>query len=793
MTDAGQRFRSRLYVLLLGAVIAALAWTWRFDTVPPDLMESLSVAAGLRPPASPLGLLWQVIAAPLCRLFGLPAAESILRALGHASLGALAVLVAFLLEAMLPASLRRGEHVAKWWRATVRFVLFQGVVLFCCADPVWNAFRWFSPASLQILFAAGSIALFTVYFKTDRRAMLFLSFVVLGVLAADTPVGTLLLDAFIIALYIRRRLRKAGILAAPLENPFAVALMAWRSTLAFLAGLFAGACLEICAFGAADGLAAFDWTWADYALDVPIEYIKAMLSLCSPMGALLILVMAASPVVLEAFLIRRATDDEKHLSYVYGLTFTALGLIALSQLSGAKPLWFWLWGDGCVEDCVLKSIAMYLFALSAVWALGVFMFEFYLRNFRRIETLRFQDAAEAGGVAALATTQRMQRIVRTFFLLEPALAFVCVVPFRAQNLERAMLGVVAEVAKETADECSDVEWLFTDGGLDAAVELAAAEGGRVSRPLRALSMMGSAEDPRDIYLRTRGVDDAADRALLEIGAADALRTWVRTRPDKATAYAVQIGFELWRRDVLPMPECSGLVARPAGLSPEDAAAGAAAGRAMAKRLLSLYENANPDGIADRALRDAFLFVQWRLAVIARHRANAYDERGKSELAMEETKIADKLDKKNGAIARIRDLMAWASRRKLERMTPQEGLKLGLARADFARARVFALRVLDVEPDDPAANFALGMDFFVQKQYARAQTHLERCLVRRPKDPAVLNNLAQCHLRRGDPEGALPFAKRALEILPDSPEVKRTVERVETALRKLPQAKGTEKR
>ena len=115
------------------------------------------------------------------------------------------------------------------------------------------------------------------------------------------------------------------------------------------------------------------------------------------------------------------------------------------------------------------------------------------------------------------------------------------------------------------------------------------------------------------------------------------------------------------------------------------------------------------------------------------------------------------------------------------MTPQEGLKLGLSRADFALARVFALRVLDVSPDDPAANFALGMDFFVQKQYARAQAYLERCRVRRPDDPAVLNNLAQCHLRQDDPEGALPYAERAQEILPNSPEIKRTMERVKAAI------------
>ena len=134
-------------------------------------------------------------------------------------------------------------------------------------------------------------------------------------------------------------------------------------------------------------------------------------------------------------------------------------------------------------------------------------------------------------------------------------------------------------------------------------------------------------------------------------------------------------------------------------------------------------------------------------------------------------------------------MAWASKKKLERMTPQEGLRIQLARADFARARAFARSVLDVSPDDPSANFALGMDFFVQGQYTRAQVFLERCLTRRPNDPAVLNNLAQCRLRRGDPAGALPYAERALAALPDAPEVKRTVARIKSALEKKEGASG----
>ena len=69
-----QSIRNRLYVLLFGAAVAALAWTWRFDSVPPDLMENLSIAAGLRPANDTCSLLWQYIAVPLCRGLGVQAA-----------------------------------------------------------------------------------------------------------------------------------------------------------------------------------------------------------------------------------------------------------------------------------------------------------------------------------------------------------------------------------------------------------------------------------------------------------------------------------------------------------------------------------------------------------------------------------------------------------------------------------------------------------------------------------------------------------------------------------------------
>ncbi|MBR1921977.1 MAG: hypothetical protein IJ829_08295, partial [Kiritimatiellae bacterium] len=145
--------RDGLYALLTGALLAAFAFAFEFKSLPPDLAEDLAAAAGLRPPTGCFALLWQCFAAPLCRHVGLAAAESVLRVAGHVSLGLAAVLCMTVFLPLLPAPFRRGRRLAGWWRGLVRFVVVQGAVLFCCADPVWRAFRWFSPQALQILLA----------------------------------------------------------------------------------------------------------------------------------------------------------------------------------------------------------------------------------------------------------------------------------------------------------------------------------------------------------------------------------------------------------------------------------------------------------------------------------------------------------------------------------------------------------------------------------------------------------------------------------------------------------------
>lgn len=787
MGGDGGLMRRFVYSLFSGAALSFIAWHWGYAAMPPGLAEAYAAAAGLRPPESPTGLLWQALASPLFGRYGVETADLALRAAGCAALGLLAALSYTIFEMMLPVALRRGEHIALWWRVSVRAVLFQGVVFFCCSDSVWSAFRRFSPVSLQILLAAFATLCIVSHFRTGRHASLFAAYFLLGLLAADAPAGMIGAAVLAAAMFFRGMAAPRAAVPACAEagqtvrgNPVAEYFMSWRSTLSFCAGFAAGWAVEYAVFAGADGFAAHGWkTWGDYALQVPAEYIKTALAIFTPLGALLFAAFAVAPVVIQAGLLGSTTDNERHLRYFHGVVFATLGLFALTQVAGSGETWYWTWGGINVRDDAVRGASAFLTALAAVWSAAVFMEEMFFRNFKRIATLRFPDAVEETDAAkAFASARRMQHSVRMVFVAEPFLAIACVVPFRAATPEREMAQIVADAAKETARECRGAGMLFTDGGLDAQVELAAAAEGRI---LRTLSFMSGAVHERDIYLRTRGATNAADRAVLELGAADALRKWTRFNPEKGKSYATQIGFELWQRDGREMPDFSGIVARPEGLDPEEASRGAAAARGLMRRILSLCEE-HPDlcDTTDRPLRNAFAFVQWRLSIIARHRANSLDAKGEKEAAVEDTELANALDAKNSVLARIRTDLAWAGRRKLERMTAQEGLRAGLAKANFQLARQFALAVLRTSPEDPQANFAIGMDFFVQKQYSRAEAYLSKCLAARPNDPAVLNNLAQCRLRQGDPAKALEYARRALEFLPDSPEIKRTIERAEAA-------------
>ena len=76
-----------------------------------------------------------------------------------------------------------------------------------------------------------------------------------------------------------------------------------------------------------------------------------------------------------------------------------------------------------------------------------------------------------------------------------------------------------------------------------------------------------------------------------------------------------------------------------------------------------------------------------------------------------------------------------------------------------------------------ANFAMGMGYFIEEQYVRAEVYLKKCLAKNPDEPAALNNLAIAQLRMGRLDEAETNAAHALRVHPTSPEVLKTFQHI----------------
>ncbi|MBE6397861.1 MAG: tetratricopeptide repeat protein, partial [Lentisphaerae bacterium] len=429
-------------------------------------------------------------------------------------------------------------------------------------------------------------------------------------------------------------------------------------------------------------------------------------------------------------------------------------------------------------------------SLAVLLVLCVFAVDVYFRNYGRLLREMFPEAADDDDPLvwrAMRSFRLSVKVLRPLMRIEPFVAIALVVPFRFDGTVREMASIVNDIVRQTAAECDGANMLFTDGSLDAAEEVAAKLRGS---NLKALSMM-SRSGKYDVAVRLRGETNEENRVLLSVGAADALRTWVKTKNPCVSNIALQVGLELWRRNNLPMPEAGGLVSRTAGFPGGKAEPYAESARSIAERILRLYANGDPMDAGYPELNSLFLFGQWRLSRMCRMRANEADGRKDAKASEMEHSLADRLDRFNPEWQKVQERMDWIGKQDGMRLTPREGLKLGLERADFRLARSYARKVIVSDADDVQANFALGMGYFTEKQYGRAEMHLRKCLVRAPNEPAVLNNLAIVLLRLGRFDEAEANALQALKHLPDSSEIKITLRHIRTAKGRRPKEPSRE--
>ena len=345
--------------------------------------------------------------------------------------------------------------------------------------------------------------------------------------------------------------------------------------------------------------------------------------------------------------------------------------------------------------------------------------------------------------------------------------------------------------KEVVDESEGAQWLFTDGTFDRAIEL---ESARRGGSLKCLSL-ADVPSPQTSYLTAMaGMPDDEDKKSAEMGGANLLRTW-HAKPVRMEKCAMMFGLEEWtERAGGEFPPISGTLARTKWPTAEKREEGIKGGYRIIERIIRFYLDHN--ALAPEAgvyANHVYLCMQGHMAYLAHKRAELF---GRSTVdvgrAQQEHELADMLDNKNEARRKILDSMRNMKDHMLRQMTPREGLAYALNRAEFRLASYYAAPILDADPNDVNANFGMGMNYYNSHQYALAEKHMNICLKQNSRQPAFWNNLAVIQMHLGRFDEARVNARKALELLPDSAEIKKTLSQIDEAEKKTKTAEAEKK-
>lgn len=762
-----------LIALGIGALAAVFAWLFMFrDGLHPSVWKDCAVAAGLRPPHEIVAGVWRVFARCVFAALGPSLGAVAVSAAGKAALGVAAACVYLSFRSFLCIIVRKLPGSGFWNRRLARAAAGVAAFSFAFSDPAWSVFQSFGSQAARTLLLLFTIVAWMRFLHYGRLRTAYLSMFLSGLLVSETPLGLVVLVGFWLGYGI---LYRRGFLAqVELVNMLVKQNSKWSLTACGAFGLLLGIAASVVGYIAMDGLAANGLDLGSVPVAFGVQYWHLASASASAGGWIIGAGVALMPFVLALGLVCRATDVEFFLRYQVGIVFFAIGCLAYSQLASLYPLWFWTWGKA--QPMVVSPLLLCFFALMSSVALlcsfSVLGVDFCCRNNRRL-ALQF----DPDNVSSEAESDRGPAAHAVIVAAAMTVAVAGIVPGRIQPKTVAMLGLMRDYVREIVRESGDAKWIFTDGAYDCAIELESAAGGG---SLMCVTLRKDAAQS-DLHRVKLSLPDAEDRLSLTSGGPNLLSTWQRDKPERLEKCAVQLCFELWRRSGKAYPPVAGVLARMAGvMSPDEIEAGIARAHVLAERVAAVQAR-GISRYAGRMVGDLFLFMQWRLSRLARVRAEIFDRAGDRRRAMSEGAISKALDDSNASLRRIIKAMARVRELTMRQMTPREGLQFALVRADFALARRYAEPILDADADDPSANFGMGMSYFEEKQYGRAEEYLSRCLRRNAAEPAVWNNLAVIQLRTGRLEDARTNALKALELIPGSAEVKDTLAKIDEAI------------
>ena len=562
--EIAQTERIGLGDLIIAALLAAsvflFAGKWSFSCVLPSVWNDAVIASGVRPATTVIAGFWRFLGSYLYDACGVNGAGKLLVESGHLSLTLLAIIAYAVFRELLAFVMRARPQFSRRRTTVMQLASVVGAIAFVCADPVWSAGQCFSETTGLLLLSLAALEFYFVFLRKGTLKYAYLCAILVGLLSAETPMGLLLGGVFIgIYAFI---LKVMPVLESPFFKPAVIAVGKWHITFFFMAALIGGIALNCHTYIAEDGLTAIGASVGD----IPLAYLKGYWQLVASagdvLGWLLLVGAALAPFIVTLVRFPAAADEEQFLPYPTGIVFLVCGVVAAAQSAALPALWFWTYGE--IGSQYLLSIGCFLCALTLAGSVTILGVDALCRNHRRLAKQVFgADDAEGEPTDDEAVEAAQSRSVKFLRLgglaLVPSVIVLAIVPGRIKDDTREMLDIIGEYVRTVVDEAGDAEYLFTDGNLDAAVEL---ESARRGGTLKCISLL-SGDDEMSVYLRTRGMEaDKEDLFSFTHDGGMGLRTWMRDKPKRLAQSAVQIGFDLWKRDGKAIPEVGGLLSRP---------------------------------------------------------------------------------------------------------------------------------------------------------------------------------------------------------------------------------------
>ena len=739
---------NRLLAVIVAVCSCGAMLTWGVPGLDPALWEEVSVVAGLRPPQTVFPGFWRTLAGWLFPLFGTDRALSYLNLAGVLAGGVCVYLVYMIVRQILSLVIRVGHPYRVWYGFIAPFFAVVAALSFGLSEPFWRITRTFSPEVIRLFLFLSVVHVLMRWFVDGGRWRLFPAVALAGAMAAETPFAFLLPLAFLGAYAGVWHCVMDGLFPKPEKLPEPEAMPKWRMLFLFLGGLAVAAWLNATAFTSLGGIEANGWEPSDIYFHYVCGYWHVMADAASLIGWILGIVFAVLPFFVALRIAPMVIRDDRPMPFNLGVLMFFIGLLAVMQTGAFPSMRFWTFMRG--TPLVGSGFLLVFFIFCAMAMLAIFGASF------AFECQRTSLTEEEGKRPGL-----LLKGVVPFLTV----GLVALTVFRLHKpIEVEMQKIVDEAVREVVTECGDAKWIFTDGTMDAAIEL---ESHRRGRRIYPFNMMSGASEWEVNLMRRCFTPDTADYRAAETGVPVLMRVWAGEKTNGMDGVALQLGFEFWRRDRKPLPRASGMVARQVGMSEEEAKAGIERAKALTKHILEIapaVEKASPSS----ALANAYSAVCWRLSRFARLR--------------EDVQTAVDLDNSNGILKEMIGQVEKERVRAFLQMTPREGLQIALRRANFAEARRYATVVLANDEENPEANFAMAMNAISINRLDDAERYLRTCLRVRPREPAVINNLSIVCRKLGKYKEAVEFARKADELLPGTPEIKRTLE---DALKKAP--------